>query len=237
MTTEELFTEEDNNNIDPSEVAAFLEEGEAPGTIPDDIKAMLSEDEDLEKDKKVARVEIEPDKSFDKNKRDAFDNMYVYVRDIDVPITEEDKVLYMKGLLHSAPINLTISTQNGLSGKCRSLSVYEGDVAAGAMTHFLTKYPGTPLGFHDALGQQYRIAMQLTEYCGKPLGYLTYTRGEGGTFDDHVLDLYENSQRVLDVPGPVYGMYVRMLNVFQHKLGKLHEAAFNADFWSPAGLG
>lgn len=234
MATEELFTEEDNNNIDPSEIASFLEE-EAPGTIPDDIKSMLEEDTDLEPPKET-RVEIEPDKSFEDNKRDMFDNMHVYVRDIDVPITEEDKIVYMKGLLHSMPIVLEIATKNGLRGKCRSLSVYEGDVAAGAMAHYLSKYPGTSLGFHDALSQQYRIAMQLTEYCGHPLGYLTYTRGNG-TFDEHVQDLFENSQKVLDVPGPVYGIYVRMLNVFQHKLGKLHEAAFNADFWSPAGLG
>ena len=235
MSTEELFTEDDNNNIDPSEVASFLAE-ESAGIIPEDIQELLKEDIDLEETKE-ARVEIEPDKSFEENKRDRFDDMHVYVRDIDVPITDEDKAVYMKGLLYSTPITLEIRTQNGLSGKCRSLSVYEGDVAAGAMSYYLSKYPGTPLGFHDGLAQQYRVAMQLTEYCGHPLGYLTYNRGENGTFDDHVKDLYENSQKVLDVPGPVYGMYVRMLNVFQYQLGKLHEAAFNADFWSPAGLG
>ena len=63
MSEEELFTEEDNNNIDPSEVASFLTE-ESPGVIPDDIREMLKEDTDIESAKET-RVEIEPDKSFE----------------------------------------------------------------------------------------------------------------------------------------------------------------------------
>lgn len=238
MATEELFTEDDSNNISAEEVANFLskQEDDTPGAIPEDIQNLLSEDVDQVETKAPARVEVSPDDAFAENKRDIFDNMFVHVRDVDIPITEDDKLIYMKGLLHSIPINLTINTQNGVSGKCRSLSVYEGDVAAGAIGLYLTKYPNTPLEFHESIAQQYRVAMQLTEYCKKPLAYLSYTRGEGGTFEDHVQDLFEKSQRVLDVPGPVYGIYVRLLNVFQHKLGKLHEAAFNADFWSPAGL-
>lgn len=234
--TEELFTE-DTSNIKPEEVAEFLanaETSDAPGTIPDDIRELLQEDVE-DKDIDDDRVEITPDKTFEKNKRDVFDNMFVHVRDMDIPITEDDKLLYMKGLLTSNPIVLSIKMQNGITAKCRSLSVYEGDVAVGALANYLKKYPGTPLGYHDSLLQQYRIAMQLTEYCNRPLEYLTYTRGVDGSFDEHVADLFEKSQRVLDVPGPVFGIYIRMINVFQYKIGKLHEAAFNSDFWSPVG--
>lgn len=233
---EELFTE-DTSNIKPEEVAEFLanaETSDTPGTIPDDIRELLQEDVE-DKDLADDRVEITPDKTFEKNKRDVFDNMFVHVRDMDIPITEDDKLLYMKGLLTSNPIVLSIKMQNGITAKCRSLSVYEGDVAVGALAQYLKKYPGTPLGYHDSLLQQYRIAMQLTEYCSRPLEYLTYTRGVDGSFDDHVNDLFEKSQRVLDVPGPVFGIYIRMINVFQYKIGKLHEAAFNSDFWSPVG--
>lgn len=233
---EELFTE-DTSNIKPEEVAEFLanaETSDTPGTIPDDIRELLQEDVE-DKDLADDRVEITPDKTFEKNKRDVFDNMFVHVRDMDIPITEDDKLLYMKGLLTSNPIVLSIKMQNGITAKCRSLSVYEGDVAVGALAQYLKKYPGTPLGYHDSLLQQYRIAMQLTEYCNRPLEYLTYTRGVDGSFDDHVNDLFEKSQRVLDVPGPVFGIYIRMINVFQYKIGKLHEAAFNSDFWSPVG--
>lgn len=234
--TEELFTE-DTSNIKPEEVAEFLanaETSDTPGTIPDDIRELLQEDVE-DKDLVDDRVEITPDKTFEKNKRDVFDNMFVHVRDMDIPITEDDKLLYMKGLLTSNTIVLSIKMQNGITAKCRSLSVYEGDVAVGALAQYLKKYPGTPLGYHDSLLQQYRIAMQLTEYCSRPLEYLTYTRGVDGSFDDHVNDLFEKSQRVLDVPGPVFGIYIRMINVFQYKIGKLHEAAFNSDFWSPVG--
>lgn len=236
--SDELFTEDDSNNITTEEVADFLsqQEDSTPGIIPGDIQSLLDEDVDLAETKEPARIEVDPDKAFADNKRDMFDNMYVHVRDIDIPITDDDKLIYMKSLLHSVPINLTINTQNGISGKCRSLSVYEGDVAARAIMLYMSKYPNTPISFQESIAQQYRVAMQLTEYCKMPTPYVSYTRGEGGTIDDHAQDLLEKSQYVLDVPGPVYGIYVRLLNVFQYKLGKLHEAAFNADFWSPAGL-
>lgn len=231
--TEELFTEE-SNDISADEVKAYLageEKNENPGAIPEDIMEMLQEEE---KEDEEQRVEITPDKSFEENKRDIFENMYVSVRDVDVPITEEDKLLYLKGILNSTPITLKITAKNGMSGKCRSLSVYEGDVAAGALGKYLEKYPNTALEFQDSILQQYRVAMQLTEYCNRPIGYLSYDR-ESGTFEEHVEHLFKNSQKVLDVPGPVYGMYVRLINVFQYKIGKLHEAAFNSDFWSPVG--
>lgn len=233
--TEELFTEE-SDSINPDEIKAYLEEqaseNENPGAIPEDIMEMLQEDTEEET---PSRVEIAPDKSFEENKRDAFANLHVTVRDVDVPITEEDKLLYLKGILNSTPITLKIAAKNGMSGKCRSLSVYEGDVAAGALGKYLEKYPNTALEFQDSLLQQYRVAMQLTEYCNRPISYLSYNR-EQGTFDEHVNDLFTNSQKVLDVPGPVYGMYVRLINIFQYKIGKLHEAAFNSDFWSPVGI-
>lgn len=235
----ELFTEvEDNNNIDPSEVAAFLNaDNDQPisnaGEVPEDIKAMLQEDtEEAEKEERVA---ISPDHAFEDDRRTEFENMFVSVRDIDIPITTEDKSIYLKSLLFSRPIELEIKAPNGISGTCRSLSVYEGDLTTAALTKYLEKYPKISVGFHESIIQQFRIAMQLKEFCGSPLSYLEYERGKDGTFEEHVNHLFETSQRVLDVPGPVYGIYVRLLNIFQYKLGRLHEAAFNSDFWSPVG--
>lgn len=234
---EELFVEEDANTISPQEVAAFLtnETTHTPGEVPEDIRAMLEESSD-NAPAEEERVKIEPDKSFEENKRAILDNMVVTVRDVDIPITDEDKAIYLKCLLHSTPIELSVSSPNGITGKCRSLSVYESDVAAGAFAKYIEQYPGTSAGLYDGLLQQYRIAMQLIEYCGTRQPYLTYERGKGGSFEDHVDDLYEKSQRVLDVPGPVYGIFVRIMNIFQYKLGRLHEAAFNSDFWDPVGL-
>lgn len=236
--TNDLFTEEsDNNNIDLTEVAAFLsdvvdEQEVQPtsmaGEVPDDIKEMLQDDHETEEQ----RVNISPDTTFEDDKRKAFEDMFVSVRDIDIPITEEDKLVYMKGLLFSRPIELEIKAPNGISGKCRALSVYEGDIVTAALGKYLEKYPSMSAGFNESIIQQYRAAMQLKEFCGKPLSYLEYERGNG-TFEEHVNDLFETSQHILDVPGPVYGIYIRILNIFQYKLGRLHDAAFNSDFWSP----
>lgn len=232
MDTEDLFTEEED--IRPEDVKEFLEEQSnepAPGEIPADILEMLEEDNTP---KEPSRVEIEPDHTYEANKRDLFENMVVNVRDVDVPITEDDKALYLKGLLHAKPVELVITAKNGVSGKCRTISVYESDVAAGALSLYLEKYPSTAIGFYDSLLQQYRIALQLVEFCGRPVSFLSYERGVNGTKEDHIKDLYEKSQAVLDVPGPVYGMYVRLTNVFQYKIARLQEAAFNSDFWDPA---
>ena len=235
MHDNELFTE-DETSVSPDEVAAFLaeEENSQKGEVPSDIKDMLSAPvEDVtEKD---SRVSIAPDKSFDDDKRNLFEDMMVSVRDVDIPITDEDKSIYLKCLLFSSPVELNIKAPNGIHGKCRSLSVYESDVAAYAFSQYIKKYPDTAPGFQEGILQQLRIAMQLQEYCGHTLPYLSYERGVNGSIEQHAEDLYEKSQRILDVPGPVYGIYVRLLNIFHYKLGRLHESAFNSDFWSPVG--
>ena len=63
--------------------------------------------------------------------------MFVSVRDVDIPITTEDKSIYLKSLLFSRPIELEIKAPNGISGICRSLSVYEGDLTTAALTSIL----------------------------------------------------------------------------------------------------
>lgn len=237
IDTEETLFEE----ISADEVSSFLQEeseeenhnARAVGEIPDDVKALL-EDDSKDTTPEATRVTLAPDPTFEDSKRDAFENMYVTVRDVDVPVTDEDKTVYLKCLLHSTPITLTITAKNGVSAACRSLSVYEGDVAAAAMGIYMKEYPDTAIGFIDSIMQQYKLAMMITSFCGKKLDYLQYEVGVNGTREDHAKDLYDKANAILDVPGPVYGMYVRLANVFQYKLAKLHEAAFNEDFWFPA---
>lgn len=247
MTNNDLFTEDTDSSIDISEVAAFLAEQNeqteevtperVPGEIPEDIKAMLEEgaDDSEEVSDSNSSVELPVDAAFDNNKKNLFDRMTVNVLDTEVPITEEDKAMYLKCVLHSRPVELAVTAPNGISGKCRSLSVYEGDVAATAFTKFLSSFPDTAIGFHEGIIQQFRLSMQLVEFCGNALEYLEYKRGVNGSISDHADDLLEKSKIILDVPAPVYDIYVRIMNVYQHKLYRLNNAAFNSDFWSPAG--
>lgn len=239
MAEEDLLIEEDDNSISSDEVSEFLKEHESSeatnvGEIPEDIQELLKEDDSKHKQEET-RTTFEPDHTFEDNKKALFENMIVSVRDAEVPVTEEDKAVYLKALLTSTPVELTVVAKNGVSAKCRTISVYEADVAAGALTLYLKHYPETSYAFQDSILQQYRVALQLISFCGRDIGNLSYERGVNGTKEDHIKDLYEQSQKVLDVPGPVYGMYVRLTNVFQYKINKLQEAAFNSDFWLPAG--
>lgn len=225
--------EEDTTSPDAEAVKSYLEE--AGTEIPDDVKAMLEDDAESQSRAEVQeeRKTLEVDNTFEENRRESFENMIVPVRDIDVPVTDEDKSLYLKGLLNSTPITLTITAKNGASGKCRTLSVYEGDVIAEALRIYLQEYPGTQVMYYESIMQQYRIAMQLVEYCGRKLDYLSFERVSNTSLKEHAKELFEKAQDILDVPGPVYGMYVRLTNVFQYKINRLQEAAFNSDFWSP----
>ena len=240
MTDNELFTEDTDSSISVAEVASFLASAEEEQTstsveIPEDIKAMLSDTSGDSEEVPVTRVDLPVDEAFAHNNKNLFDKMVVNVQDVEVPITEEDKTMYLKCVLHSLPVELTVSAPNGISGKCRSLSVYEGDVVATAFARFVAACPDIALGFHDGIIQQYRIAMQLMQFCGNPLEYLEYKRGVNGTLTEHADDLIEKSKTVLDVAGPVYDIYVRIMNIYHYKLSRLNSAAFNSDFWSPVG--
>lgn len=229
--------DEDDEFVSPEDIKAYLEEEkqeESSSIIPEDVQELLKADaEDNTAPEEPERVELEPDKTFEENRKEAFEQMVVTVKDWEVPITDDDKAMYIKCLLNSTPVELDIKAKNGTSGRCRALSVYESDVAVAALAHYLKIYPQTDYMFQESLLQQYRAAMQLMSYCSKSLDYISYERGKNGTKEDHAKDLYERSQTLLDVPGPVYGMYIRLLNVFQFKINKLQEAAFNSDFWFP----
>lgn len=241
MTDNELFTEDTDSSISVAEVASFLnssaeEQSSTSFEIPEDIKAMLSaKSEDSEEAPDTPRIELPVDETFANNNKNMFDKMVVNVQDVEVPITEEDKSMYLKCVLHSLPVELTVSAPNGISGKCRSLSVYEGDVIATAFAKFVAACPDLTLGFHDGIIQQYRIAMQLMQFCGNPCEYLEYKRGVNGTLSEHADDLIDKSRTVLDVAAPVYDIYVRIMNIYNYKLSRLNSAAFNSDFWSPVG--
>jgi hypothetical protein len=240
MTDNELFTEDNDSSISVAEVASYLasaaeDQSSTSVEIPEDIKAMLSAKSEDSEEAPNPRIELPVDETFAHNNKNLFDKMVVNVQDVEVPITEEDKAMYLKCVLHSLPVELTVSAPNGISGKCRSLSVYEGDVIATAFARFVAACPDLALGFHDGIIQQYRIAMQLMQFCGKPCEYLEYKRGVNGTLADHADDLIEKSKVVLDVAAPVYDIYVRIMNVYHYKLSRLNSAAFNSDFWSPVG--
>lgn len=221
---------------DPEAVAAYLK-ANGLNTPPDaeDLLAGKSSEEEAPEEENEVRISLSSDPMFDNDKRAAVDRMFVSVKDTEIPISHEEQALYIKATLNNVPVILPIEMENGIKMECRSLSVYEGDLVYDALNKFVADFPNVNASLWEGIIQQYRISMQLMSINGRKLDYLTYKYSPGDR-EKHAEDLYKKSNEMLmDVQGPLFGVYIRGLNVFQSKLNRLQEAAFNKDFWSPAG--
>lgn len=239
-TTSEVPFEEDQTSPMADDVKDFLnnKEEEKPIEIPEDIKEMLGEkDGEAGKDNKE-RIEIEPDRTFeDSDAKTPFANMFVSVKDTEIPVTEEDKTNYIKATLFDNPVVLTIKAKNGTSAKCRTLTAYESDICYEALSAYLKKYPNYPSMLWTSLMQQFRFPIQVIEYCGKeqnPISF-KYEPGKKEEFAEKLIEL--SDARTADIPYPAYNNRIRLLNVFNNKIALLQSATFNSDFWNPDDIG
>ncbi len=240
--------EEDQTSPMADQVKDYLnnkeeEPEEDPVSVPEDIKKMLEggntkpEDQDGE-DEDESRVEVPVDNVYENSdSKDPFANMFVSVKDTDVPITEEDKTAYIKATLFDNPVMLTIKANNGTSAKCRTLTAYESDVCYTALGMYLKKYPEYPTILWSSLMQQLRFPMQVVEYCGKEQKCIDI-KYEPGKKEEAAAKLIELSDELLgNIPYPAYNNRIRLLNVFNNKIALLQSATFNEDFWNPDDIG
>lgn len=238
------FKEVDKTSTNIDAVKAFIADAEknkqkndVEEAIPQDIQEMLGDRPDAGdgKGKDTDAAHIPTDPTFENpDLRDPLGNMFVTIQDTDIPVTEMDKTLYLKALLHDAPAMLEVSAANGATARCRALSVYESDLVYLALQKFLKQHENYPTMLWDAQIQQYKLAMQMVEFCGKPIAYLSY-ESTGGELTKHVDDLIESSQDLyLNTNTVKYGIMLRLMNVFNHKMSRLQEAAHVEDFWRPA---
>lgn len=237
-TMSETPFEEDQTSPMADDVKDFLNNKgeEKPVEIPDDIKEMLGEDTNQKEDKE--RIEIEPDRTFENSDaKTPFANMFVSVKDTEIPVTEEDKTDYIKATLFDNPVVLTIKAKNGTSAKCRTLTAYESDICYEALSAYLKKYPNYPSMLWTSLMQQFRFPIQVIEYCGKeqnPISF-KYEPGKKEEFAEKLIEL--SDARTADIPYPAYNNRIRLLNVFNNKIALLQSATFNSDFWNPDDIG
>lgn len=222
---------------DPEAVAAYLAANDlnTPKDAEDLLAGKSDEVDTPGEEENEVRISLSSDPMFNDNKRAVIDRMFVSVKDTEIPISPEDQALYIKATLNNVPVVMSIEMENGIKMECRSLSVYEGDLVYDALNKFLSEYPEVNAALWEGIIQQYRIAMQLVSINGRKIDHLVY-KYDPGKRAEHAEDLYRKSNEMLmDIQGPLFGVYVRGLNVFQSKLNRLQEAAFNKDFWSPVG--
>ena len=129
--------EEDTKSPDAEAVKEYLESGKTG--MPDGIDALLAGEEEVKTpvqeelkpdDDGVVRISLKSDTTYTEEERTKpIEDMFVPVQDHLVAVTPEDQALYLKATLNSEPVILPVKMENGIKMECRSLSLYEGDLA------------------------------------------------------------------------------------------------------------
>lgn len=157
-----------------------------------------------------------------------------------IPVTQEDKDLYIKAVLNDVPLQLTIEVAKGIEITCRSLTPYERDLAVHAVAAYLKQKAGTYATgvFVNDYAREFMISMQLVSVGSATFPYRSYNSGDGRSREEHIMDLAEHGKVLVDnLSLPKYNLVVKALNVFENKLAVLNTAALRKDFWDPADAG
>lgn len=98
------------------------------------------------------------------------------------------------------------------------------------------KNPNTPPVVIYMLLRQCRVPMQVTEVCGKKTNVVRFEYDPDNQTADQIEKdaeflLKKSMEMVYNTPSARYDLYMKALNVFENKLLRLHEAAFNENFF------
>lgn len=164
---------------------------------------------------------------------------FLPVRVDSIPITDEDKTLYLKALLNDAPVVLDVKMENGFRFKLRSLSSYEEQVVTAASIWNLKDHAEMSLAEGLGMGavHQYRVSMQLVEINGNPVEHKRFRFEHGvSSMERDACELRNFSDsKLMNTQGVLYGLYLKALEIFLRKLNKLQEASLSLNFWPPEG--
>lgn len=186
-----------------------------------------------------ARIRLGEDTTFDEDARAKVfvDKMAVNVRAEDIPVTDDDKVAYVKALLMDTEVVLEVPMAGGrVTAEFRSLTAYEQDLVMLALAKYFNEHKTAGYMLLEGIRQHLMIAMELVRFNGKPVEPIRYKAGEG-TVDENAASLLAKAERYTDVDGPRLSFLIAAADVFHKKMTRLGEAALNKDFWDPAFAG
>lgn len=162
-------------------------------------------------------------------------NYFVAIEDNQVPITDEDQAMYMKAMLNDTDVHLTQVLMGGnMNVECRAISVYEADmVLLAALRMSGSENKTVPTALLPGCAQQVRVAMQVTRINGKDASPIRLVPDRANR-DKEINDLINAVDAKLSrMNAGKYGMLVRALNVFEHKLARMNALAYTGNFWKP----
>lgn len=247
MAEETLITEDvETASPDAEAVKEYLEKYVREDAIKEqEEQAVIDRDADQEKLPVIREVDttdsifqttVTADVAFDKVEAEEITRMYMApVKDSEVPITDDDQALYLKAMLNDVPLELTQALANSqVVVTCRALSVYEQDLVLEAAV----KATGGPnegvLSLVPSVAQQLRVTMQVTKVNGISQNAIYMEPKRGKAHEEQIDELISVSDnRTGRMPASKFGFLVRALNVFEHKVAKMHSLAYNKTFWKP----
>ena len=238
------FVEEVTNEATDAEQAADVlaylqEEAEAKAAE----RAAQQEKLDAPKYKEVDLSEnpnfnmtFSADPIFEKNKQEQdTKTFFAAIADEQVPITDDDQARYMKAMLNDTDVHLELSMMGGqFNVECRAISVYEADmVLLAALRMSGSEGKDVPTALLPGCAQQIRVAMQTVKINGKDADPI-YVEANRADQDNEINKLISRvDARLSRMNAAKYGMLVRALNVFEHKLSKMNALAYTGNFWKP----
>ena len=238
----DLPLEAESIDITDEEVRKAIADG-LPEDKPEEAAEEKSDDQKLADmgakvdgsvEKGDVRVSLSADTTFDHDtSADIMSEMDVVVRASQIPITDYDKIAYIKAVLQDVNFELDIPVAGGkVIVSMRSLSAYETDLIPAAMAIYADDHPDTMTILLAAFRQQCHLAMAMTAFNGTPCDYATYSPGERSIEED-ARDLFKRSLKVVSFAGPKFSLCIAAAEVFVNKVTRLGEAALNKDFWDP----
>lgn len=232
---------QDQTSPDSESVKAFLDAQNletSPAIKPEAGAGAASTASAPAQDQGDVEIHLSADKSLSTPvQEEELKNVFVTVRDVDIPVTTEDQALYLKAVMNDKPVILEVQLANGMTVRVRSLTAYEGDLVTIAAENYMREYTDGHLETALMTMQGARVVMQVEAVNNIPFDnvHFKFTAGETDRKKD-VKNLIEAmSAAQSDMSVFRYGLLVRAVNIFEHKMNRLNELALNRDFWVPAG--
>lgn len=222
---------EEDNDVTFDDLKKFIEQAQ------EQQDKLEEENQEIADKSEEDRISVHPSTLYQAPARKNFyENMIVPVRDDQHVITNSDKEAYLQAMLTDSQLELPIEMQNGITIVCRDLNMYERELSMELVKDQIKENNLSPVMLAHIM-RGIRMPMQLVRVNDKKFDTIKFE------FKDYTLEQLEQDKKtlsekqkklVMPMSVGIQSLYLKALNIFEHKLARLEEAAFNKDFWNPA---